>query len=398
METQTVLISGAGIAGPTLAYWLDRAGLRPTLIDNAPSLRSGGYVIDFWGLGYDIADRMGLSEDLDRLGYHIKEMRIVDDNGQRETGFGTNVFRELTGGRFVTVRRSDLARLLFERANPVTEVIFGDEISGLEQERDGVNVTFQRGLPRRFDLVIGADGLHSNLRYLVFGPQHRFEQPLGYTVAAFEAQGYRPRNEDVYIIHNKPGCMLGRFALRDDRTLFLFIFADNTRDVTSTHGVEAQKVLLRGRFRGNGWESARILDELERSDDLYFDRVSQIHMPGWSRGRIALVGDAAFCPSLMAGQGSALAMTAAYVLAGELARMGGSHEEAFQRYETLLRPYIETKQRGATNFSSAFAPRTAMGLFVRNLIIGATAIPGVARLAFGRDIIDRLALPEYIWG
>ena len=398
METQTVLISGAGIAGPTLAYWLDKAGLRPTLIDNAPSLRSGGYVIDFWGLGYDIADRMGLSEDLDRLGYHIQEMRIVDDNGQRETGFGTNVFRELTGGRFVTVRRSDLARLLFERANPVTEMIFGDEISGLEQERDGVNVTFQHGSPRRFDLVIGADGLHSNLRYLVFGPQHRFELSLGYTVAAFEAQGYRPRDEDVYIIHNKPGCMLARFALRDDRTLFLFVFADNVRDATSAHGVEAQKVLLRSRFRGNGWESARILDELERSDDLYFDRVSQIHMPGWSRGRIALVGDAAFCASLMAGQGSALAMTAAYVLAGELARMGGSHEEAFRRYETFLRPYIETKQRGATNFSSAFAPRTAMGLFVRNLIIGATAIPGLARLAFGRDIIDRLALPEYVWG
>jgi 2-polyprenyl-6-methoxyphenol hydroxylase-like FAD-dependent oxidoreductase len=175
METQTVLISGAGIAGPTLGYWLDRAGLRPTLIDNAPSLRSGGYVIDFWGLGYDIADRMGLSEDLDRLGYHIKEMRIVDDNGQRETGFGTNVFRELTGGRFVTLRRSDLARLLFDRANPVTEMIFGDEISGLEQEPDGVNVTFRRGPSRRFDLVIGTDGLHSNVRYLAFGPQQNFE-------------------------------------------------------------------------------------------------------------------------------------------------------------------------------------------------------------------------------
>lgn len=398
MKTQTALISGAGIAGPTLAYWLDKAGLRPTLIDNAPSLRLGGYVIDFWGLGYDIADRMGLSEDLDRLGYHIQEMRIVDDNGQRETGFGTNVFRELTGGRFVTVRRSDLARLLFERASPVTEMIFGDEISGLEQEQDGVNVTFQHGSPRRFDLVIGADGLHSNLRYLVFGPQDHFEVSLGYTVAAFEAQGYRPRDEDVYIIHNKPGCMLARFALRDDRTLFLFVFADNVRDVTSAHGVEAQKVLLRSRFRGNGWESARILDELERSDDLYFDRVSQIHMPAWSRGRIALVGDAAFCASLMAGQGSALAMTAAYVLAGELARRGGFHEEAFRRYETLLRPYIETKQRGATNFSSAFAPRTTMGLFVRNFIVGAAAIPGLARLAFGRDIIDRLALPEYAWG
>jgi 2-polyprenyl-6-methoxyphenol hydroxylase-like FAD-dependent oxidoreductase len=354
-------------------------------------------VIDFWGLGYDIAERMGLSGELDHLGYHMQEMRIVDDNGERETGFGTNVFRELTGGRFVTVRRSDLARLLFERASPVTETIFDDEISGLEQEPDGVNVTFQRGSPRRFDLVIGADGLHSKLRDLAFGPQHRFEQSLGYTVAAFEAQGYRPRDEDAYIIHNKPGCMLARFALREDRTLFLFVFANDTSDIRSAHDVETQKMLLRSRFRISGWESARILDELRRSDDLYFDRVSQIRMQTWSHGRVALVGDAAFCASLMAGQGSALAMTAAYVLAGELARIAGSHEEAFRRYETFLRPYIETKQRGARNFSGALAPRTGMGLFVRNLIIGATAIPGLARLAFGRDIVDRLALPEYVW-
>jgi 2-polyprenyl-6-methoxyphenol hydroxylase-like FAD-dependent oxidoreductase len=397
METHTVLISGAGIAGPTLAYWLDRAGLRPTLIEHAPSLRSGGYVIDFWGLGYDIADRMGLSGDLDRLGYHMHEMRIVDENGERETGFGTNVFRELTGGRFVTVRRSDLALLLFETANPVSEIIFGDEINGLEQDRDGVNVTFRHARSRRFDLVIGADGLHSNLRNLVFGPQHQFERSLGYAVAAFEAQGYRPRDENVYILHNKPGRMLARLALRDDRTLFLLVFADNAGDITSTCDVEAQKVHLRSRFRDSGWESARILDELEHTDDLYYDRVSQVHLQSWSRGRVALVGDAAFCASLMAGQGSALAVTAAYVLAGELARMGGSHEKAFQRYETLLRPYIESKQRGAKKFSRAFAPRTALGLFVRNCIIGATAIPGLARLAFGRETIDKLVLPEYIW-
>ena len=152
MEAQTVLISGAGIAGPTLAYWLDRAGLRPTLVERAPSLRSAGYVVDFWGLGYDIAERMGLSADLDRLGYHIQEMRIVGDSGEREAGFGTDVFRELTGGRFVTVRRSDLARLLFERANPVTETIFGDEIRDFEQDRDGVNVTFRH--PRRGDSIL----------------------------------------------------------------------------------------------------------------------------------------------------------------------------------------------------------------------------------------------------
>src|SRR5262249_47756070 len=150
-----------------------------------------------------------------------------DDEGKRKTGFDTNLFRELTGGRFVTVRRSDLARLLLEKAKPVTEIIFNEQIVGLEQDQLGVDVTFKGGRPRRFDLVIGADGLHSNVRNLVFGPQEKFERSLSYTVAAFESLGYRPRDERIYIIHSQPGYMLGRLALRDDRTLFLFVFADS---------------------------------------------------------------------------------------------------------------------------------------------------------------------------
>ena len=398
MANETALISGAGIAGPTLSYWLARAGWNPTIVESAPSIRTSGYVIDFWGLGYDVADRMGLCGDLERLGYHMREMRIVDDEGKRKTGFGTSVFREIAGERFVTVRRSDLARLLLEKAKPVTEIIFNEQIVGLEQDQHGVYVTFKRGHPRRFDLVIGADGLHSNVRNLVLGPQEQFERSLGYTVAAFESKGYRPRDEDIYIIHNEPGCMLGRLALRDDRTLFLFVFAESAIEPRSPRDLTAQKVLLRKRFGLAAWEKSRILDELDRAEDLYFDRVSQIHIRPWSHGRIALVGDAAFCVSLMAGQGSALAMTAAYVLAGELARAGGrSYADAFHRYESLLRPYIKKKQKTTKKLSGAFAPRTSLGLFFRNLVISATTIPGLARLVFGRDLVDRLALPEYSW-
>jgi 2-polyprenyl-6-methoxyphenol hydroxylase-like FAD-dependent oxidoreductase len=328
---------------------------------------------------------------------HIREMRIVDDEGKRKTGFGTNVFREITGGLFVTVRRSDLARLLLEKAKPVTEIIFNEQTVGLEQDQHGVNVKFKRGHPRRVDLVIGADGLHSNVRDLVLGPQDQFERSLGYMVAAFESKGYRPRDEGIYIIHNEPCCMLGRLALREDRTRFLFVFAESAVEPKSPPDLAAQKVLLRKRF-GDAWEKSRILDELDQPEDLYLDRVSQIHIRPWSHGRIALVGDAAFCVSLMTGQGSALAMTAAYVLAGELARVGGrSYADAFHRYESLLCPYIENKQRAVKNFSGAFALRTAIGLFVRNLVIAATTIPGLARLAFGRDLVDRLAIPEYGW-
>ena len=225
MSAKTVLISGAGIGGPTLAFWLKAAGFEPTLIEHAPTLRTGGYVIDFWGLGYDIAERMGLAGDVDRIGYHIREMRVVDDCGERVTGFGTKIFQELTGGRFVTLGRSDMSRLLFEKIQGTTEVIFGDEIVGFQQYADYVQTQFRRGGERVFDLLIGADGLHSNVRRLVFGPQDRFEKQLGYMVAAFEVRGYRPRDEDVYVIYGEPGRMLGRFTLHDDRTLFLFVFA-----------------------------------------------------------------------------------------------------------------------------------------------------------------------------
>src|SRR6516165_6295722 len=397
MPAQTVLISGAGIGGPTLAYWLKAAGFEPTIIEYAPTLRSGGYVVDFWGLGYDIAERMDLLDEINRAGYHIREMRIVNGEGERISGFGTNVFRELTGGRYVTIGRSDLSRLLFEKIKNDTEIVFGDEVVGLQERADSVQVTFKRGSQRRFDLVVGADGLHSAVRRLVFGSQDQFEKRLGYIVAAFEVCGYRPRDEDVYVTYCQPGRMLGRVSLSGDRTLFLFVFAKDDSARSDMFDPTAQKALLREVFDDGKWETSRILAEMECTQDLYFDRVSQIKMPSWSQGRVALVGDAAFCVSLMAGQGAALAMTAAYVLAGELGKMGQRHEKAFYNYERILRTFIESKQEGAARFASAFAPRTRWGLFLRNQIIKASAIPGVARLSFGRNIIDTLKLPDYRW-
>jgi 2-polyprenyl-6-methoxyphenol hydroxylase-like FAD-dependent oxidoreductase len=150
----TVLISGAGIGGPTLAFWLKAAGFEPTLIERAPALRTAGYVIDFWGLGYDIAELMGLAGDINHIGNHVREMRIVDDRGARVTRFRTKVFRELTGGRFVTLGRSDLSRLLFGKIEDTTEVIFGDEIVGLQEHADCVKVQFEHANQRCFDLVI----------------------------------------------------------------------------------------------------------------------------------------------------------------------------------------------------------------------------------------------------
>jgi 2-polyprenyl-6-methoxyphenol hydroxylase-like FAD-dependent oxidoreductase len=356
-----------------------------------------GDTSSIWGLGYDIAESMGLADALNRTGYHIREMRIVDRHGERIAGFGTKVFLDLTGGRYVTIARSVLSRLLVERIKASTEIIFGDEIRSLQEHDDGVEIKFARGAERHFDIVVGADGLHSKVRRLIFGPQDRFEKPLGYIVAAFETKGYRPRDEDAYVTYSDPGCMVGRVTLRDDYALFLFVFATDLPANATPPDIPRQKVMLRARFGDKAWECRRILDALERADNLYFDRVSQIRMPIWSQGRIALVGDAAYCVSLVAGQGSALAMTGAYVLAGELAMAAGRHMEGFANYEKVLRTFIDSKQRGAERFAAAFAPKTWWGLLLRNQIIRAASIPGIARLAFGRDIVDKLKLPEYSW-
>ena len=388
------LISGVGIAGATLAFWLHKYGIEPTLVELAPALRSSGYVIDFWGLGYDIAEKMGLLPDITRIGYHTQELRIVDEDGRRLSGFGVQLFRELTGGRYVTIGRGDLSKLICDQISGSCEIVFGDSIAGLRETGGEVHVQFEHGAERRFDLVIGADGLHSRVRKLVFGPQDRYEKDLGYRVAAFETTGYRRRDELVYIVHSAPGRQVGRFALHDGQTLFLFIFASGSEP--EAHRVAAQKAMLRKAFQGAGWELPRILTALDTCDDLYFDRVSQIRMAAWSRGRIALVGDAAFCVSLLAGQGSALAMTAAYVLPGELATLQHQPQEAFRRYEERLRPFIDRKQRAAERFASAFVPRTQLGIFFRNQVMKSFRIPAVARIAIGRDIRDdQFELPRY---
>jgi len=393
-----VLIAGAGIAGPTLAYWLTRYGFTSTLIEKAPGLRTGGYVIDFWGAGYEIAERMGLLPEIIRKGYEIQEVRVVNRSGRRVAGFPASTFRRVAQGRYTSLPRSDLAASIFRQIEGKVETIFGDSVAGVEQSEAGVHVTFERAPARDFDLVVGADGLHSRVRELIFGPEAQFEKYLGYKAAAFQVEGYRPRDELVYVIFTEVGQQVTRFAMRGDRTMFLFTFADPDAGGPDIGDVEAQKNLLRTRFGSSGWECRRILDALGRTNDLYCDRVSQIQMdphPGWARGRIILLGDAAFCVSLLAGQGSALAMTAAYILAGELHRAGNDYRRAFSRYQERFGPFVLEKQKAALRFAEFFAPGSGFSLFMRNQIMNLMRIPWVADLAVGRDMADRIALPEY---
>ncbi|MGH9510933.1 MAG: FAD-binding domain [Terriglobales bacterium] len=394
-----VLISGAGIAGPALAYWLAHYGLEPTIVERSPRLRTGGYIIDFWGLGFDIADRMGLMPEIRQKGYMVREVRVENRSGKRISGFPSDAVARTAQGRYISIARGDLAALIYSSAKGKVETIFDDSVARIQQTGQGVRVTFETGIVRDFDLVVGADGLHSRVRDLVFGPENRFENYLGYKVAAFEVDGYRPRDELVYIMYTEVGQQVGRFAMREDRTMFLFVFADQAAGGTAMDDIQAQKALLRKRFGSSGWECPQILDALDVTSDLYFDRVSQIQMDtqasSWSRGRITLLGDAAFCVSLLAGQGSALAMLAAYILAGELNRAGHDYATAFSRYQELLQPFILKKQKGALHFAGTFAPKSKFSMFFRNQVMKLLTIPWVADVAAGRDLADNFALPEY---
>jgi 2-polyprenyl-6-methoxyphenol hydroxylase-like FAD-dependent oxidoreductase len=388
-----ILISGAGIAGPCLAYWLARHGFTPTLVERAPQLRKGGYLVDFWGAGFDVAERMGLAGKLVELGYRMQELRQVDRDGKRISGFSVDIFDRMTGGRFTSIARGDLAASIYDALGGRVETIFDDNIVAIDPRADGVEVRFERGAARTFDLVIGADGLHSQVRRLAFGEDAEVEQFLGLKVAAFAVDGYRPRDELVYVVHTEVGQQIGRFAMRDDRTMFLFIFTDPTPEVP-TDGA-GQRALLRERFAASGWECPAILEALDGAHGVYVDRVSQIHLDRWSKGRVALVGDAAFCVSLLGGQGSALAMVAAYVLAGELKAAEGRHEIAFARYEERLHAMIARKQKAALRFAPFFAPGSRAGMFMRNQMMKLMGIPFVAELAVGRELRDEPELPQY---
>ncbi|PEG39796.1 hypothetical protein CQY20_09610 [Mycolicibacterium agri] len=359
-----VAISGAGVAGPAFAYWMRRAGHDVTLIEAAPTFRTGGYIVDFWGLGYDIAEKMGVIDDITKVGYRVNELRSVGGDGRILARFDTGAIRRTLGERYTSVARGDLAEIIYRTIENDAETIYSDSITSLEDHSDGVSVTFRHGRPREFDMVVGADGLHSTVRELVFGPESQFARYLGCQVAACVLDDYRPRDELVYVTHNLPGRQIGRFSMNDDRTLVLFIFRSSTPTIPTT--LDDGKALLRNQFSDAGWEAPQILAALDDVDDIYIDVVSQIRMNRWTAGRVALIGDAAACVSLLAGEGTGLALVEAYVLAGELARTDNDLASAFQAYESRLHRFIEKKQDGATKFIAFFAARTAWGIWLRN--------------------------------
>lgn len=390
-----IVINGAGVAGPTLAWWLRRSGHEVLLVEQSPGLRAGGYAIDFWGVGYDIAEKMGLLPRIRELGYQPTEMRYVDRQGRIRGGFPVDAFDRMTRGRYTELRRADLAATIFGALDDGVETLFGDSVASIQDAGDRVLVGFKHAAPREVDLVVGADGLHSRVRDLAFGPEADYEVPLGYHVAAFELEGYRPYEALVAVSHAVAGKQITRLSMPGDRTLLLFVFRDRYLVGGPPSNVRERKSALASAFADVGWECPRMLAAMRDVDDIYFDRVSQIRMPGWTRGRTALVGDAAACVSLLAGEGTGLAMAEAYALAGELQACEGDHVAAFARWQQRMMPFLRRKQAAAAKFASSFAPKSALGVTFRDHVSRLLRIPWIADLLVGRAVRDDIELPDY---
>ena len=390
MTRTKVLVQGASIAGPALAHWLRRHGAEVTVVEQTPGLRPGGQAVDARGMAKEVIRRMGLESAVRAACTDTAGAYIVDADGdvlethRAEDHGGDGYIAE------IEILRGDLAQVLYDDTRDTVEYVFGDRIADLTQDAAGVDVTFAGGSRRRFDLVVGADGLHSALRAMVFGPRERYVRHLGLVLAY-----YSMPNEfglDRWLIdHQEPGRSAGLRPIRDaTQAIAMFSFAAPEAAVRH-RDVEAQKNLLRERMAGFGWETQRILAHLDAAPDFYLDQVAQVVMDRWSDQRVGLLGDAAYSASPMSGGGTGLALVGAYMLAGELAASGWDPAVGFAGYEARMRSYVEANQEiGRMHVESLSAPAPGAGPSPEPDMDALTAL--IERAVLGPE------LPEYDYG
>jgi 2-polyprenyl-6-methoxyphenol hydroxylase-like FAD-dependent oxidoreductase len=360
MKNQSVLISGASIAGPALAFWLSRNGFQPTIVERAPAVRPGGYAVDFRGASVRVLERMGLLHEVQQMQTRIGAITIVDRNNKRIASMPDG----FTSGE-LEILRGDLAGIFHEATRQTTEYIFDDSIASMEESDSGVDVLFQGGGRRRFDLVVGADGLHSGVRPLAFGEEAAFVRYLGYHVAIFTIPNYLNLDRSG-VYYGTLGKKVGVFSGGDPRRASASFFFATEPLKYDRRDTGQQKRILRNHFHGEGWETPRLLELMEVAPDFYFDSVSQVKMDRWSTGRIVLLGDAAYCASPLSGMGTGMAVVGAYILAGELAEADGDFAGAFEKYECLMRKFVKQCQGLADGGTDWFVPRTRFRLWLSN--------------------------------
>ena len=343
MPTQRprVLISGASVAGPVLAYWLHRFGFAPTVIERTPAVRvgTGGHAVDLFGPAVELMGWMGILDQVRDARTRTRVISFVRP-GRRPVDVPAEALSEGVSDRHIEIMRGDLAGILHEATREHVEYVFDDSVTSLRETGRAVEVTFERGAPRTYDVVVGADGLHSTTRRLVFGPDEEFLRFLGGYLAVFTVPNYL-RLDGRMLGFSAPGRTAGMYPVTDpDQARVVLLWRTPALHDYDRHDLDAQRRLVRRLYGDLGWELPRLLDELDSADDLYLDSISQVLMPGWTRGRVALVGDAGYCPGPAVGGGTSLAVIGAYALAGELLAAGGDPAQAFAAYERTLRPVV----------------------------------------------------------
>ena len=392
MDKRTVLVSGASIAGPAVAFWLHRYGFAVTVVEKASGPRGGGYPIDVRGTAVEVARRMGILPRLQEAHIKSRQLTFLKPDGGEAAVVHPQAVAGGVEGRDVEVPRGDLTEILYGAVRDEVEFVFDDSIDALSEHEHGVDVTFSSGVQRSFDLVLGADGMHSRTRELVFGPEQQFHRYLGYCFAIFTMPNTFGLSHEG-IIWNTPGRAAVLYAVRDSSELHAFLnFAHPEPPYELLRDAEAQRDLVAATFADHGWEIPAMVTAMRHANDLFFDTVSQIHLPCWSSGRVAFVGDAAYAPSFLTGQGTSLALVGAYMLAGSLAEYR-DHTAAFAAYERDTRGFVELNQAQVGAGSATLFPTTAEALEKRNdRLRGLTVLPPET----GRPAHTALTLPDAV--
>ncbi|MFF4364510.1 FAD-dependent monooxygenase [Streptomyces sp. NPDC001594] len=394
-----ILLSGAGVAGPVLGYWLTRHGFSVTIVERASTpRRTGGHAVDLFRPALEISERMGLLRRIEERAVGTRRMTVHQEGARRPVRANLSKIFRATTDRHVEIMRDDLTEVYRDATRDDIAYVFGDSITAIAPDGE---VSFESAAPRRFDLVIGADGLHSNVRSLVFGDESRFSTPLGAHLAVLTLPNTRGLDGEL-LMHVGVGRTAGIYGVRhmgDARVLFLFRGAPESEH---PRDVPRQKELLHAAFTGMHPDVDRWLDGLDQTTAFYFDSIAQLRMETWSRGRVTLVGDAGYSPGPAVGGSTSLAIVGAYVLAGELARAGGDHEQAFPAYERAMAEHVRAAHAAALGAARTLIPTSRMG--VRGLAQGARLIsalpPGPARallrLASGTARVhDSMAVDDY---
>jgi len=394
-RNRKILVTGASVAGPAVAYWLAKRGFDVTLVERAKTIRSGGYAIDIRGVALDVVDRMGMLAQLRRAHVATRSVTFVNDKGREVARVDAESTHGGDSRRHVEVLRGDLTSLLYEATRQNVRYRFSDWIDYLSEDAEGVEVGFHSGERERFDLVISGEGMHSSTRQLVFGPESTFSHYLGYCFAVCELPNtYGLRREGA--LYNKPGKGVALYSTSDGPMLYgFFVNWRSPPTLEELADVALQRECVARDFAEDGWQVPKMIAAMREAEDFYFDSTMQIRMPAWSKGRVALVGDAAYAPSFFTGQGTSLAIVGAYVLAGALATRE-THTQAFATYDAIVRPYVTINQ-AIVDKSPLVAPRTAREIWLRNQMIRLAPLLGrLGPLAQGRNkAYEGLDLPNF---